>query len=71
MRSMSLRARVEGDVTLARTMQAEDTPAVFVDGKRVPALCVDSELFWTTLADKLAREDDCERDDQEQTTDNF
>lgn len=70
MHSMSLRARVEGDVALARAMQAEDTPAVFVDGKRVPALCVISELFWTTLADKFARENDCERDDQEQTTDN-
>lgn len=71
MRSATLRARVESDMALARAMQADDTPAVFIDGKRVPVLCVESELFWTALADKFAREEDCERDDQEQSTDNF
>lgn len=38
------------DRALARRLAVTETPTVFLDGRRVPDLCVNSAVFWRTIA---------------------
>jgi uncharacterized membrane protein len=44
---------VASDVALARGLGVTTTPALFLDGRRVPELCVNSDVFWTTIRQTL------------------
>lgn len=41
---------LQRDVELARDLGVEATPTVFVNGRRVPDLCLKSRVFWRALA---------------------
>ncbi len=45
--------KVESDVALARQLDVGRTPAVFLNGRRVPDLCLKSKLFWEAVAPAL------------------
>ncbi|MCH7703467.1 MAG: DsbA family protein [Planctomycetes bacterium] len=38
------------DRALARRLAVSETPTVFLDGRRVPDLCVNSAVFWRAIA---------------------
>ena len=42
--------RVLADMELARSLGIERPPAIFLDGRRVPELCVNSPVFWRAIA---------------------
>ncbi|GEM_PF-2520914 len=44
---------VETNARLARQLDVREVPAVFVDGRRVPQICLDSPVFWSALAETL------------------
>jgi len=41
---------LQQDADLARDLGVESTPTVFVNGRRVPDLCLKSRVFWRALA---------------------
>ena len=53
MESDTVRRAVQNDVALARRLGVTTTPAVFLNGRRVPDLCVDSPVFWRAIAANL------------------
>jgi hypothetical protein len=55
MNSKIVRARVLEDVTLASRLGVTEVPAVFLEGRRVPDLCVSNPVFWAAVADELAK----------------
>ena len=44
---------VKDDVRLARRLGVTSTPAMFLEGRRVPDLLIESEIFWRTVATSL------------------
>ncbi len=56
MSSEAVRSRVLGDVVLATELGVSSTPAVFLNGRKVPDLCFGSTVFWETIAGKLAQQ---------------
>ncbi len=44
---------VRTDVRVGRQLGVTTTPAVFLNGRRVPDLCVNSRVFWQAMADEL------------------
>ncbi len=50
MESDEVRRIVAADIELAQTLGVTGTPAVFLDGRRVPELCRDSAVFWKAYA---------------------
>jgi len=50
MKTPSVRASVADDRRLATALGVTSTPAVFLDGRRVPDLCVQSSVFWQEIA---------------------
>ena len=48
--------RVEEDAALARSLGVTTVPAVFVGGRRVPDLCLNSWAFWNTIAAELSQQ---------------
>ncbi|UCG15568.1 MAG: HPr-rel-A system PqqD family peptide chaperone [Phycisphaerales bacterium] len=53
MESDAVRRAVQSDVALARRLGVTTTPTVFLNGRRVPDLCVDSSVFWRAIAANL------------------
>lgn len=53
----AVRNSVARNVALARRLGVRSVPAVFLDGRSVPDLCVTSAVFWHAFADTLARGD--------------
>jgi len=47
--SESVRAGIERDRELAESLGIQATPAVFVNGRRVPDLCLRSSTFWAAI----------------------
>ncbi len=47
--------RIERDLELAGAMGVTSTPAVFVDGRRVPPLCLNSRAFWSAIVAETSR----------------
>ena len=45
-----VRERVREDVALAAKLGVRSAPAVFLDGRRVPDLCMTSDAFWYEVA---------------------
>ena len=56
--SDAVRLSVEEDAALARRLDVESTPTAFLNGRRVPDLCLDSRMFWTAIAGQLPRVDE-------------
>lgn len=54
--SDALRATLANDVALATAMGIDEMPAVILDGRRVPAICLQSLTFWERAADALREE---------------
>jgi protein-disulfide isomerase len=54
MNSDEVRLRVREDIALAAEVGVTTTPAVFLNGRRVPDLCVTSPAFWAAVAERLA-----------------
>ena len=53
----SVRQRITRDAALASRLGVTATPALFLNGRRVPDLCVESRVFWQTISgDVLARD---------------
>ena len=53
----SVRQRIQRDAALASRLGVTATPALFLNGRRVPDLCVESRVFWQTISsDVLARD---------------
>ena len=50
MNSEKVRQRVAADVALAAKLGVAGTPAVFLNGRRVPQLCATSPIFWEAVA---------------------
>jgi len=44
-----VREFVEADIALAAELGIDHTPAVFIEGRRVPGLCLKSTVFWRTI----------------------
>jgi predicted DsbA family dithiol-disulfide isomerase len=44
-------AAVADDVALAQSIGVTETPTLYLDGRRVPAIC-DGPLFWRTMAER-------------------
>lgn len=47
-----VREAIQRDQTLAATLAVDRSPAVFLDGRRVPPLCLLSERFWERVAEE-------------------
>lgn len=47
--SPEVHRRVEADIALAAALGVERTPALFIEGRRVPNLCVRSAAFWKLI----------------------
>jgi len=50
MESDAVRQAVRADLELAASLGVDHTPAVFIEGRRVPSLCLKSGTFWRTVA---------------------
>ena len=55
-RRPAVREAVEEDVRLAAEMGVRITPTVFLNGRRVPYLCLESPTFWQAVASELAED---------------
>jgi PqqD family protein of HPr-rel-A system len=51
MESDAVRRTVQEDVAVARQLGLTEAPAVFLNSRRVPDLCVNSPVFWPAVAD--------------------
>ena len=51
--SESVLQKVESDMALARRLGVRRPPTVFLDGRRVPDLCLKSKTFWDAVAATL------------------
>jgi predicted DsbA family dithiol-disulfide isomerase len=49
-----VRAMAQRDVDLATRLRVSRLPAVFLNGRQVPDLCVTSPVFWVAIAEELA-----------------
>ncbi len=49
MASDRVRESVEADIALAAALGVDHTPAIFIEGRRVPSLCLKSGVFWKTI----------------------
>ena len=54
MDSTAVRQAVAADVALAAELGVKSTPAVFLNGRRVPRLCVNNPVFWEAIAARLS-----------------
>lgn len=54
MNSRPVRQTIERDAALAAELGVETAPAAFLNGRRVPPLCLRSETFWQAMAADLA-----------------
>lgn len=54
MDSTAVRQAVAADVALAAELGVKSTPTVFVNGRRVPRLCLNNPVFWEAIAAKLS-----------------
>jgi len=48
----SVRRTVMQDLSLAAALGIDHTPAIFIEGRRVPNLCVKSTAFWAAIANQ-------------------
>lgn len=46
--------RVREDVALSKRLGVTEAPALFLNGRRVPVLCVNSPVFWSAIGAELA-----------------
>ena len=53
MESAPVEQAVEADVALAAELGVTGTPAVFLNGRRVPRLCLHNSVFWEAIAAEL------------------
>ncbi len=44
---------IETDRILAKQLSVESAPAAYLNGRRVPALCLNSEVFWKAIAQEM------------------
>lgn len=51
--SESVLQKVEADMELSRRLDVRATPTVFLNGRRVPELCLRSKVFWNAVAPVL------------------
>ncbi len=51
-----VRDRIAGDIALAKKLGIDEAPAVFLNNRRVPNLCIRSEVFWDAVAPKILAE---------------
>ena len=54
MESAAVHGRVREEIELARRLGVRSVPAAFLQGRRVPELCMTSETFWTVFAESYA-----------------
>ena len=54
MQSEAVSRRIEQDRELANVLGVTELPAVYLNGRRVPDLCLRSEVFWSRVGDALA-----------------
>ncbi len=45
--------KIESDMALAKQLGIEDAPVAYLNGRRVPTLCLNSEVFWKTIAQEM------------------
>jgi len=50
MQSDMVRRAIVADALLARRLGVTKTPAVFLDNRRVPDLCLQSSVFWEAFS---------------------
>lgn len=50
MEGAAVRRTVDADIALARDLGVTETPAVFLDGRRVPTFSVNNPVFWKVVA---------------------
>lgn len=55
MRSAQVTAAVDADLNLARRLGVRSTPAVFLDNRRVPDICLRSDAFWEAMGSAEVR----------------
>ena len=53
-RGDEVRRRVREDMALGAKLGVSTTPTVFLSGRKVPDLCLQSPVFWQTVAADLA-----------------
>ena len=51
--SESVRQTVSHTAKQAKRLGINETPAVFLDGRRVPDLCIKSRVFWAVMAERF------------------
>lgn len=52
--SRAVRQQAEWNMDLAAGLGVSSLPAVFLDGRQVPDLCITSHVFWSAIAEALA-----------------
>ncbi len=53
--SDAVRWRVDAESEIARRLGVTATPALFLNGRRVPSLCVNSSVFWSAVAAEVTK----------------
>lgn len=53
MRADAVRESIKSDRRLAGALNVTSTPAAFLNGRRVPELCLNSSVFWNAVAQRL------------------
>jgi len=54
MDSVAVREAVAADVALAAELGVKSTPTAFLEGRRVPRLCLNNPVFWEAIAAELS-----------------
>ncbi len=54
MGSAGVRVRVREDIALAKRLGVSEAPTLFLNGRRVPLLCINSPVFWSAIANDMA-----------------
>jgi len=52
---LEVRARIDDDIQAGIFLGIESTPAVFLNDRRVPDICLSSPAFWSAIALELER----------------
>ena len=55
MDSAGVRMRVREDIALAKRLGVSEAPTLFLNGRRVPLLCVNSPVFWSAIGKEMTQ----------------
>ncbi len=51
--SQDVATMLDSDMKLAKRLGVKHAPAAYLNGRRIPALCMNSEVFWKAIANEM------------------